>query len=593
MPMLLDIRDTVADYAELIARVVGVDVEVVDAGLNRLAGTGLYASGVGENIRAEGETYRHVMRIRRSFVMETPREHFICTRCPGRDLCRETLSISTPIIDGSDVLGVIGLVCSTDEDRARVLGHKDVYVQFIERCAEFILHKLHDHADLLRARSFLDIMLRILEINSRGIVIFNAKGGISYLNDIARRDLGLKDDGLPTDVQFKRTGESFSDLEEFVVTARSRKYTLMGQMTPLAPSDYHFATVFTFESLPRMADRVSSLGDSLSGVENLIGRSPAMLQLKDQIRQIAGSTSTVLVTGESGTGKELVARAIHAASGRRDKPFIGINCGAIPDALLESELFGYTGGAFTGASAKGRIGKFELAHKGVLFLDEISTMPLYLQVKLLRVLQERAFTRLGSNRLIEVDIRIIAATNEDLAGAVRQGRFREDLFYRLNVIPLQVPPLRDRHGDIELLSSHFLARYSARFNKPVPSLGPDMLAALSAYPWPGNVREFENVMEFMVNMAPSGGVLHPDMLPASVRGALPSSAPSPSAPLPPGGIIPLRDLERNAILDTVRRCGDDTPGKKAAAAALGIGVATLYRKLKEYEDEAAALSRTT
>lgn len=324
-----------------------------------------------------------------------------------------------------------------------------------------------------------------------------------------------------------------------------------------------------------------------------VGQSPAYLALLRNVREVSASSANVLITGESGTGKELVARAIHAASGRRDKPFIGINCGAIPDALLESELFGYTGGAFTGASAKGRIGKFELAHKGVLFLDEISTMPLYLQVKLLRVLQERAFTRLGSNRLIEVDIRIIAATNEDLAGAVRQGRFREDLFYRLNVIPLQVPPLRDRHGDIELLSSHFLARYSARFNKPVPSLGPDMLAALSAYPWPGNVREFENVMEFMVNMAPSGGVLHPDMLPTSVRGALPSSAPSPSAPLPPGGIIPLRDLERNAILDAVRRCGDDTPGKKAAAAALGIGVATLYRKLKEYEDEAAALSRTT
>ena len=324
-----------------------------------------------------------------------------------------------------------------------------------------------------------------------------------------------------------------------------------------------------------------------------VGQSPAYLALLRNVREVSASSANVLITGESGTGKEVVAKAIHYGGPRAKAPLVTINCAAIPEQLLESELFGYTGGAFTGASAKGRIGKFELAHKGVLFLDEISTMPLYLQVKLLRVLQERAFTRLGSNRLIEVDIRIIAATNEDLAGAVRQGRFREDLFYRLNVIPLQVPPLRDRHGDIELLSSHFLARYSARFNKPVPSLGPDMLAALSAYPWPGNVREFENVMEFMVNMAPSGGVLHPDMLPASVRGALPSSAPSPSAPLPPGGIIPLRDLERNAILDAVRRCGDDTPGKKAAAAALGIGVATLYRKLKEYEDEAAALSRTT
>ena len=582
MPTLREIRDTVARYAQLIASVTGVDVEVVDADLIRLAGTGIHADAVGENIRAEGEVYRHVMRIRRTFVLENPREHFICTRCPGRDACRETLSVSTPIIDGDDVLGVIGLVCSTDEDRTRVLARRDVYARFIEQCAEFILHKLRDHASLLRAQSFLDIMLRILEINSRGIIIFNAKGGISYLNDVARRDLGLGA-GLPTDIDVKRTGEAFSDMEEFVVTALGRAYTLMGQMSPLSPSDYHFATVFTFESLPSMVGRVSSLGDAASGSESLIGRSPAMLRLKEQLGRIAGSTSTVLVSGESGTGKELVARAVHAASDRRDKPFIGINCGAIPDALLESELFGYAGGAFTGANARGRIGKFELAHRGVLFLDEIGTMPLSLQVKLLRVLQERAFTRLGSNRLIEVDIRIIAATNEDLAEAVRQGRFREDLFYRLNVIPLRVPPLREREGDIELLDPHFLARYGARFGKPVPELGPGMLAALAAYPWPGNVREFENVMEFMVNMAPPGGVLRPDLLPASVRGA---ASPNRSAPPEaPGGIVPLHDLERRAILDAVRVCGGDTPGKKAAAAALGIGVATLYRKLKEYGEE--------
>ena len=228
MPTLRDIRDTASRYAQLIASVTGVDVEIVDAGLTRLAGTGLYADAVGENIRAEGEIYRHVMRIRRTFVLERPREHFICTRCAGRDVCRETLSVSTPIINGDDVLGVIGLVCSTDGDRARVLARRDVYIQFIEQCAEFILHKLRDHASLLRAQSFLDIMLRILDINSRGIVIFNAKGGISYLNDVARRDLGLGE-GLPTDVTFKRTGEAFSDMEEFVVSARGRKLTLMGQ----------------------------------------------------------------------------------------------------------------------------------------------------------------------------------------------------------------------------------------------------------------------------------------------------------------------------------------------------------------------------
>lgn len=598
--MLTAIQDTVASYAQIIARIVGVDAEVVDARLIRLAGTGHYAAGVGQNIRNEGEIYRHVMRIRRTFVLENPREHFICYRCEGREFCQETFSISTPILDGDEVFGVIGLVCFTPEDRQRFLANRETYIAFLEQCAEFILHKLRDHASLNRAQSFLDLMLRILEVNSRGILIFNAKGGISYLNDIARRDLGLEGEGLPTDVTFKRTGESISDLEEYIVTIRDRTVTLMGQMVSLTPPDYHFATVFTFESLPRMVRRVSSFGSgALAGVDGIQGRCPAMLNLKEQIRQIAQSTSTVLVTGESGTGKELVARAIHAASDRHDKPFIGINCGAIPDALLESELFGYTGGAFTGASAKGRIGKFELAHKGVLFLDEITTMPLYLQVKMLRVLQERAFTRLGSNRLIEVDIRVIAATNEELTETIRQGRFREDLFYRLNVIPLHIPPLRQRHEDIPLLATHFLAKYGQLFGKETPAPDPAVLAALSAYPWPGNVREFENAMEFMINMMAPGGPLHVGLLPASVRAAVSEVTPhvsvlekphrSPTPPTPSASpqceeILTLHELECQAIRAALARFGTDTAGKKAAAAALGIGVATLYRKLRE-EDE--------
>ena len=583
MPMLLDIRDTVADYAELIARVVGVDVEVVDAGLNRLAGTGLYASGVGENIRAEGETYRHVMRIRRSFVMETPREHFICTRCPGRDLCRETLSISTPIIDGSDVLGVIGLVCSTDEDRARVLGHKDVYVQFIERCAEFILHKLHDHADLLRARSFLDIMLRILEINSRGIVIFNAKGGISYLNDIARRDLGLKDDGLPTDVQFKRTGESFSDLEEFVVTARSRKHTLMGQMTPLAPSDYHFATVFTFESLPRMADRVSSLGDSLSGVENLVGRSPAMLQLKDQIRQIAGSTSTVLVTGESGTGKELVARAIHAASGRRDKPFISFNCATIPETLIESELFGYYGGAFTGANKKGKKGYFELAHGGTIFLDEVNELSQSAQTKILKFLEDRTFIPIGSEESVSVDVRVICATNGRLRQLMEQGAFRKDLYYRLSVFEFIIPPLRERPEDIAPIASKFVAEFN-RVHQHNFRLTPALIRRLRDHDYPGNVRQLRNVV-LRLGIGAAGQAVGAEQ----VYAALPQQpAPAPAAepelePLPAqrreNSGPTMEATEIRAIQEALAACGYN---QSLAARCLGVGRTTLYRKMKKY-----------
>ena len=577
--MLRAIQETLESHVRLISRVSGVDAEIVDAGLVRLAGTGLYADGVGQSIRGEGEIYRHVMRVRRTFVLETPREHFICTRCAGRDFCRETLSISTPILDGDDVLGVIGLVCSTEADRKHLLASRDVYIQFVEQSAEFILHRLQDRASLTRAQTFIDIMLHILEVNSRGIVIFNAKGGISYLNDIARRDLCLSGDTLPTDVRFRRTGETFADLEEYVVVHQGRKTTLMGQMTPLSPHDHHFAVVFSFESLSRMVGRSGFGENARSGIESLLGQSPPMLELKERLHRIAASTSTVLICGESGTGKELAARAVHAESDRRDRPFIGINCGAIPDALLESELFGYTGGAFTGADAKGRIGKFELAHKGVLFLDEISAMPLSLQVKLLRVLQERAFTRLGSNRLIEVDIRIIAATNEDLVEAVRQKRFREDLYYRLNVIPLRLPPLRERREDLALLTRHFLAVCCSRFGKAVPKLPPETLAALAAYTWPGNVRELENAVEFMVNMLPADGTLRPDLLPPAVRET--PSVPTAPPTLTNDPILPLHELERRAILTAVSRFGDSTEGKRAAAAALGIGVATLYRKLKE------------
>ena len=314
-----------------------------------------------------------------------------------------------------------------------------------------------------------------------------------------------------------------------------------------------------------------------------------MKRLKENARQVAGSRSTVLITGESGTGKELLARAIHQASSRRDKPFVAINCGGIPDTLLESELFGYVSGAFTGASNKGRMGKFELAEGGVIFLDEISTMPLYLQVKLLRVLQERVIIRLGSNRPVHIDVRVIAASNENLEECIARNSFREDLYYRLNVIPLEIPPLRERSADISILADYFLDKYCSLFGKSKPRLRGAVVEFLETYAWPGNVRELEHVMEYAVNLMSGAGFLGLENLPAKL---LESARSKPAAPETrhatpagerrPPAIEPLSVLEERAIRAAILQYGDSTAGKKRAARALGLSLATLYRKITSF-----------
>lgn len=245
--------------------------------------------------------------------------------------------------------------------------------------------------------------------------------------------------------------------------------------------------------------------------ENMVGQSPLMQGVYELIERVADSDSTILIQGESGTGKEVVAKTIHFNSPRRDKPLIPVNCGAIPEALLESELFGHEKGAFTGAVTS-RIGRFELAHGGTLFLDEISELPLPLQVKLLRVLQERSFERVGGNKTIHVDVRIVAATNQDLELAVDEKRFRKDLFYRLNVIPMMIPPLRERKEDVPLLIDHFISRFNEKKQRKIQGVVPDAEKLLLEYPWPGNIRELENLIERLVTLKQEG-LIQPSDLP--------------------------------------------------------------------------------
>jgi formate hydrogenlyase transcriptional activator len=324
----------------------------------------------------------------------------------------------------------------------------------------------------------------------------------------------------------------------------------------------------------------STVATANDGFEGIVGASGALRKVLDLVRMVASADSTALIEGETGTGKELIARAIHNLSPRRGYPFIRLNCAAIPFDLLESELFGYEKGAFTGAFAQ-KIGRFEMADKGTLFLDEIGDIPLPLQPKLLRVLQEQEFERLGSGRTHRINVRVVAATHRNLAEMVRRNEFRSDLYYRLNVFPVVLPPLRERQQDISQLVSHFVEVFSGKMGKRITSIPYETLSALIAYPWPGNVRELQNLIERAVILS-KNGVL-PNPLPTSDKNAV--TNPFPVLDKNPLAITPspstFDDSTRALILHALREAGWVIGGPVGAAARLGLKRTTLVAKMKK------------
>jgi two-component system, NtrC family, response regulator HydG len=438
--------------------------------------------------------------------------------------------------------------------------------------------------DEASARSGLEKLLR-----QEGFDVESAESGAAALSlreerpfDVIVTDLKMP--GMDGVELMKKLKELDRDLPVLVVTAFSDVASAVNAMRAGAedyltkPVDFDALILALERAIERRDLRVEAEGlrrqlreREGGGLEGMIGTSPAMQKIYRVAKQVAASRATVLVTGESGTGKGELARAIHAKSPRANKPFVSVHCSALAETLLESELFGHEKGSFTGADKK-RLGRFEHADGGTIFLDEIGEITPAIQVKLLRVLQEREFERVGGNERIKVDVRVIAATNRDLAADVQEGRFREDLFYRLNVIQIEVPPLRVREGDILLLASSFLKRFAEEAHKPIEGFTDRARAKLLSYRWPGNVRELENAVERAVVLC-EGSAIDEDHLPF---GAAPV-AKGTGGPRIPGATM--AEVERHAILATLEAVGGSTT---KAAEMLDISVRTIQYRLHEY-----------
>ncbi len=409
--------------------------------------------------------------------------------------------------------------------------------------------------------------------------------------DVVVTDLRMGEvDGLEI---LRLTKEELPDAEVIVLTGHG---SIASAVTAMQHGAYTYLTkpldigelrsaVEKASARLRLIRRNAELRQSLDerfGFEGVVGNSPQMHNIINILKSVAPTDSTVLIHGENGTGKELVARALHQNSPRKNKPFVPLNISALPDSILESELFGHEAGAFTGAMGR-RIGKFEHANGGTLFLDEVGEMPMDTQVKLLRVLEERKITRLGANDELPINVRLVAATNADLQKLVQDGKFREDLYYRINVVSINLPPLRERAGDIPLLMEHFLRDLTKRTGRDAQGFSRAARKAILAYQWPGNIRQLRNTIERML-VLDNDGVLDIDGLPPEIAALVKDQLPDTEDEMPSGadGLIgkPMTDVEKYYI----QRALDLTDGnREEASRMLEIGERTLYRKIKEYE----------
>ena len=580
--VLMQIQPTIQRFARMLASVLQLEVEIVDENLCRVAGTGAYGKFLGRQLSGNSRLLRHVLETKTEKVVTQSRFDPLCEGCDSKENCREKAFLGTPVILQERCVGVISLIAVTHEQQEHISDNLREFSDYVRHISTIFVSKLLE--DQGPGDNISKIFATMIDNMDQGVLVVDADNRVQFVNQTALKTLGVVQNniiGKPVRFRPLTFESNFTHGHmQHIVSWDDKSELIIGQLHNIQGRQLFlmaFHQSHTSFSVANAPDEPH--------IEQLVGECRVMRQLTRLISRIAPSPSSVMVVGESGTGKEVVARAIHKLSGRRNKPFIAINCAAIPEQLLESELFGYVKGAFTGASANGKTGLIQAANTGTLFLDEIGDMPLMLQAKLLRAIEAREILPIGASSPIQVDIRIISATNQNLAQFIAEGKFREDLFYRLNVIPITLPPLRERQEDIELLVHYFLHLHTRRLGSVYPGIAPDVVEILRKHRWPGNLRELSNLMEYLVNVVPSGEVIDSTLLPPNLlnNGTTEQSdvteVSEAHLSLDDAGGTALEEMEKQMIREALSRHNS----KKEVADELGIGIATLYRKIKKYE----------
>lgn len=578
-----EVKSTIQNVAASIAAAMDVDIMVIDDKRRIVGGTVNH-----ETTYYVSQVYDYIMEKKEFFVIEDPGFNEVCRGCDFYGNCAELMELDAPILLQDQCIGILSVTAYKEEHRQNILRKKEDYIVFLKNMAELIASKIGEVKANNQVQVTALYLASIINSVSEGMIAVDEQGTIIHCNGRAAAVVKLQSDQLLgrdwADFFKMRDGRSLElkrmrKKETILHSSDGEETGCYISMDPIVGAEGEvLGTIILIEdtgNIKKLVGHVMGFNRKDFLLSDITGKSQKIVEAKGRAVKASATDSTLLIWGESGTGKELFARAVHNTSSRVNAPFVALNCAAIPDSLLESELFGYESGAFTGASREGKPGKFELADTGTIFLDEIGDMPIYLQAKLLRVLQEKTIQRIGGIKEKAIDIRVISATNKDLEKLVAQNRFREDLFYRLNVIPLKIPPLRERIEDVPLLVQHFLTKYRERLGKMVWDVDEAVMQIFINYQWPGNVRELENVVEYAMNME-GGETLTVESLPENLKfrwkqlGSDPNNLKS-----------MLRRYESQVLEEKIQEYGRSLEAKNRIAQELGIGIATLYRKLRE------------